>query len=133
MAINLFLHNSYAYLSALSLLETVGKAAVIHPTGTGKSFIGFKLAEDHPNNKILWLTPSEYIVKTQLENLVKEGGAELGNITFITYVYKNRENDNRRLGSYDVYLYAWRNGKCCSQMRAIREYESASQKVRLKI
>ena len=85
MAIKLFEHNLEAYNAAVRMLDTTGKTAVIHPTGTGKSFIGFKLAEDNPDKHIIWLTPSEYIVKTQLENLKKEGGAELDNITFITY------------------------------------------------
>lgn len=41
MAISLFQHNADTYVSALNLLREPGKAAVIHPTGTGKSFIGF--------------------------------------------------------------------------------------------
>ena len=85
MAIELYKHNLDAYNAAVLMLEKNGRAAIVHPTGTGKSFIGFKLAEEHPNARVLWLTPSEYIVKTQLENLVKEGGAELSNITFVTY------------------------------------------------
>lgn len=85
MAIELYEHNMTAYRSAIKLMDVTGKAAVIHPTGTGKSFIGFKLAEDNPDKRILWLTPSEYIVKTQLENLRKEGGSDLTNISFVTY------------------------------------------------
>lgn len=69
--IDLFEHNRTAYDSAVSLLSETGKAAVIHPTGTGKSFIGFKLSEDHPDKVICWLSPSEYIFRTQLENLAK--------------------------------------------------------------
>ena len=83
--IKLFEHNKTAYDSAVQMLSETGKAAVIHPTGTGKSFIGFKLCEDNPDKKVLWLSPSEYIFKTQLENL-KETGAEVPeNITFMTY------------------------------------------------
>lgn len=85
MSIELFDHNMAAYKSAVSMMDRTGKAAVIHPTGTGKSFIGFKYAEEHPNSRILWLTPSDYIVKTQIENLKNEGGAELENVTFVTY------------------------------------------------
>lgn len=69
MGIYLFEHNQTAYESALSLLAETGKAAVIHPTGTGKSFIGFKLCEDNPNDTVCWLSPSEYIFKTQIQNL----------------------------------------------------------------
>lgn len=83
MAISLFEHNETAYNAALSMMEETGKAAIVHPTGTGKSFIGFKLCEDNPNKKICWLSPSEYIFKTQLENLAAvSSGYVPNNITF---------------------------------------------------
>ena len=44
MSVQLFPHNQIAYNSALEMLESCGKAAIVHPTGTGKSFIGFKLS-----------------------------------------------------------------------------------------
>ena len=69
MAMNLFEHNKTAYKAAVHMLDERGKAAVIHPTGTGKSFIGFKLCEDNPDKTICWLSPSRYIYQTQLENL----------------------------------------------------------------
>ena len=83
--IELFEHNRIAYESAVSMLAETGKAAVVHPTGTGKSFIGFKLCEDNPEKKVLWLAPSEYIFKTQLENLKATGADIPQNITFATY------------------------------------------------
>ena len=86
MGISLYPHNQAAYDSALSMLSETGKAAVIHPTGTGKSFIGFKLAEEHPTSHICWLSPSEYIYKTQVENLkAASGGYAPENISFLTY------------------------------------------------
>lgn len=86
MSIPLFLHNEEAYRKAASMLESCGKAAVIHPTGTGKSFIGFKLAEDHPESSIVWLSPSEYIFRTQKENLqAVSPDTKFDNIRFITY------------------------------------------------
>lgn len=86
MAINLYKHNEEAYNSALVMLNTKGKAAVIHPTGTGKSFIGFKLCENFPDKTVCWLSPSDYIFKTQLENLKKAShGYEPQNISFFTY------------------------------------------------
>lgn len=71
MSISLFEHNQTAYNAAVSMLAEVGKAAVVHPTGTGKSFIGFKLCEDNPDKTVCWLSPSAYIFQTQLENLKK--------------------------------------------------------------
>ena len=86
MSIELFEHNAKAYHDARFLLDTVGKAAVIHPTGTGKSFIAFKLCEDEKDKTVCWLSPSEYIFKTQIENLKRScGGYEPKNIKFYTY------------------------------------------------
>lgn len=44
MGIKLFEYNQTAYKAALNLMKQNGKAAVIHPTGTGKSFIGLNCA-----------------------------------------------------------------------------------------
>lgn len=86
MLITLYKHNQTAYKNALFLLKTEKKAAVIHPTGTGKSFIAFKLCEDNFDKKICWLSPSEYIFDTQLENLKRTtGGYAPQNISFFTY------------------------------------------------
>lgn len=85
MAITLFPHNQSAYASVCSMLADTGKAAVVHPTGTGKSFIAFKLCEDHPEKRVCWLSPSEYIFKTQQENLMACGAEIPQNITFYTY------------------------------------------------
>lgn len=86
MVLHLFEHNARAYQAAAAMLEQYGKAAVVHPTGTGKSYIAFKLIEDHPDAAFLWLSPSEYIFKTQLENLQKQApDFPLGNVRFSTY------------------------------------------------
>lgn len=84
--IELFEHNQKAYDAVVSMLSETSKAAVIHPTGSGKSFIGFKLCEDNPNKTICWLSPSDYIFKTQLENLAKvSSGYQPENVKFFTY------------------------------------------------
>lgn len=54
MSIHLFKHNQEAYNSVTAMLEREKMAAVIHPTGTGKSLIAFKLAEEHPSEKFLY-------------------------------------------------------------------------------
>lgn len=83
--IKLFEHNETAYISAIQMLTETGKAAVIHPIGTGKSFIAFKLCYDNADKKICWLSPGEYIFKTQCENLAAAGSAVPRNIAFFTY------------------------------------------------
>ena len=85
MSVKLFYHNQIAYNSALEMLESCGKAAIVHSTGTGKSFIGFKLCEGKKNNTICWSSPSEYIFRTQVENFKKADGEEPTNICFYTY------------------------------------------------
>lgn len=86
MAIELFSHNQVAYEAAVKMLSESRKAVIIHPTGTGKSFIGFKLCEEHPEKQICWLSPSEYIFQTQIENLkAAADGFIPKNIRFYTY------------------------------------------------
>lgn len=86
MGICLFAHNLKAYNRVVAMLDFVGKAAVIHPTGTGKSFIAFKLIEDNPGKYFLWISPSEYIFRTQCENLSREAPVlSLSNVRFLTY------------------------------------------------
>lgn len=58
--IELYDHNRTAYEKVEIMLAEEGMAAVIHPTGTGKSFIAFALVEAHPESRFLWLAPSEY-------------------------------------------------------------------------
>ena len=86
MALHLFAHNEKAYHAAVRMMEQYGKAAIVHPTGTGKSFIAFKLIEDNPEATVLWLSPSEYIFKTQLESLKRnDPDFPLANVHFYTY------------------------------------------------
>lgn len=84
--IKLYSHNKKAYDLAVNMLKDTKKAAIVHPTGTGKSFIAFKLCEDNPDKTICWLSPSEYIFSTQLENLYQAtNGYKPNNIVFFTY------------------------------------------------
>lgn len=85
MAGILYPHNEEAYRAAAVMMDEYGSAAVVHPTGTGKSFVGFQLCRDHPSSGVCWLSPSEYIFRTQLENWRAAGGGELPNIRFFTY------------------------------------------------
>ena len=86
MALRLFAHNEKAYYAAIRMMEQYGKAAIIHPTGTGKSYIAFQLIEDNPEKVVIWLSPSEYIFKTQLESLKKnDPDFPLANVHFYTY------------------------------------------------
>ena len=86
VSLQLFEHNEKAYRAAVQMMEECGKAAIVHPTGTGKSYIAFKLIEEHPADTIFWLSPSEYIFKTQIENLKRQApDISLANVHFYTY------------------------------------------------
>ena len=54
MAITLFRHNQEAYRAVRTLLEKENRAAVVHPTGTGKSMVAFAMAalKDEKINKV---------------------------------------------------------------------------------
>ena len=84
VALCLFEHNEKAYHAAVRMMEQYGKAAIVHPTGTGKSYIAFKLIEDNPEKVVIWLSPSEYIFKTQLESLKRnDPDFPLANVHFL--------------------------------------------------
>lgn len=117
MRINLYEHNQKAYENALALLQTAKKAAVIHPTGTGKSFIAFKLCEDNPDKTICWLSPSEYIFDTQLENLKRTtGGYVPENIRFITYVKLMNMSESEITGIKPNYIILDEFHRCGAEM-----------------
>lgn len=83
--IDLFEHNKEAYEKAEKMLEEEGKAAIIHPTGTGKSFIAYALIERHPDEQFVWLAPTEYIYKLQMEKLWQKQHVKFKNVIFHTY------------------------------------------------
>lgn len=86
MALRLFEHNEKAYHAAVRMMEQYGKDAIVHLTGTGKSYVAFKLIEDNPEKVVIWLSPSEYIFKTQLESLKRnDPDFPLANVHFYTY------------------------------------------------
>ena len=86
VVLGLFEHNEKAYHTAVRMMEQYGKATIVHPTGTGKSYIAFKLIEDNPEKVVIWLSPSEYIFKTQLESLKRnDPDFSLVNVHFYTY------------------------------------------------
>ena len=55
MPISLNKINAAAYENAAAALEQTGKAAIAHPTGTGKSCIAWQLVRDHPQASFIWL------------------------------------------------------------------------------
>ncbi len=83
--IELYPHNQRAYDALCAMLDERGKACLVQPCGTGKAMIGFHYTEDHPRERVLWLSPSDYIFSEQNANLKREGGAPLSNVEQMTY------------------------------------------------
>ena len=112
----LFKHNKIAYEAVLQMLEYEDRVAVVHPTGTGKSFIGFQLCVDHPLTKICWLSPSEYIFNTQIENFISAGGDELKNVEFYTYAKLMLMSDIELLKIQPQYIILDEFHRCGAEM-----------------
>ena len=58
MPISLKPHNIETYQKVIEKFKESNRTAVIHPTGTGKSYIAIKLIEDNPDKKAIYLAPS---------------------------------------------------------------------------
>ena len=114
--IGLYAHNRAAYEAAAAMLDETGKAAVIHPTGTGKSFIAFKLCEDHPDKTVCWLSPSEYIFQTQRENLAATGVPVPQNICFYTYAKLMKMSEAELSGLHADYVILDEFHRCGAEM-----------------
>lgn len=116
MAVTLFSHNEKAYRNALKMLSEKGKAAIVHPTGMGKSFIGFKLCEEHPDKTVCWLSPSECIFKTQLENLAAvSDGYQPPNVNFFTYARLMNLSDEEMKAVQPDYIVLGEFHRCGAQ------------------
>lgn len=70
--LELYPHNEKAYRKLLDMLSGTRRACIIHPTGTGKAFIAYRYAFDHPNERILWMSPSTYIEQEQEASIRRE-------------------------------------------------------------
>ena len=69
--IELYPHNKQAYENVLKKFETSNKTCVIHPTGTGKTFISLKWLYDNKDKKCLFLTSSNIIIDQLIEYIEK--------------------------------------------------------------
>lgn len=104
--LELYPHNQEAYEALASMLESEQRACVVHPTGTGKSFIAAKLVEDNPGKRFLWLSPSDYIAGEIALNFRRaEPGIDLSNVEFMTYALAMaRARNGEECGVFDVVI-----------------------------
>ena len=75
--------NEAAFQKAVQSLETLNRAAVFHPTGTGKSCIAWKVVEAHPQTTFFWLVAgAQRLALRQAELARYNGGTLPGNVRF---------------------------------------------------
>lgn len=75
--------NEAAFQKAVQSLETLNRAAVFHPTGTGKSCIAWNVVEAHPQTTFFWLVAgAQRLALRQAELTRYNGGTLPGNVRF---------------------------------------------------
>lgn len=75
--------NEAAFQKAVQSLETLNRAAVFHPTGTGKSCIAWKVVEAHSQTTFFWLVAgAQRLALRQAELTRYNGGTLPGNVRF---------------------------------------------------
>lgn len=95
--LELYPHNEKAYRKLLDMLSETRRACIIHPTGTGKAFIAYRYAFDHPKERILWMSPSTYIEQEQEASIRRE---------LPNYEFKNIERKRETLISMPIRLFS---------------------------
>ena len=73
MGIELYKHNKEAYDKIEKMFESEDKVAIVHATGTGKSFISLKWLYENRDKRCLFLAPT-YEIIDQLEQHIKSQG-----------------------------------------------------------
>lgn len=75
--------NEAAFQKAVQSLEILNRAAVFHPTGTGKSCIAWKVVEAHPQTTFFWLVAGAQRLALRRAELTRYNGGTLpGNVRF---------------------------------------------------
>ena len=86
MSVVLKPHNKEAYDNVLEMHKKSNKAAVVHPTGTGKSYIGIKLIEDNQDGQVIYLAPYNLILyQLKINIMANNEGKMFKNVKRMTY------------------------------------------------
>lgn len=89
MAVELYKHNAYAYEQIEEKLKTSNRTCVIHPTGSGKSFIAIKWLYENRNKKCLFLTSQKPIID-QIIRHIESCGLTLNDFPYLKFdLYQN--------------------------------------------
>ena len=86
--IELYDHNQEAYEKTINMLDKEKRCCIIHPTGTGKSYIALKWLYENKDKKSLFVTSSLSIIDN-IEWTIRENNLDLEkdfpNLEIITY------------------------------------------------
>ena len=101
--IELYKHNKIAYEKIQKHLETSNRTCVIHPTGSGKSFLSLKFLFDNRNKKCLFMCPTDAIVDQVKRHIEDEGLTleDFPNLDFCLYASANKVSKNQ----YDAIVF----------------------------
>ena len=93
MSIVLYKHNAYAYNQVEERLKTSNRTCVIHPTGSGKSFIAIKWLYENRDKKCLFLTSQKPIID-QIIRYIENCGMTLVDFPNLSFeLYSNVSED----------------------------------------
>ena len=90
-------HQNEAYKAVVKKFEEKGKAAVIFPTGCGKSFVALEYILKHPDERVLFLAPRRAIANQMYEYIVRYIGGDTRPIEEIQKEYGTGNNPSESL------------------------------------
>ena len=90
-------HQNEAYQAVIKKFEEKGKAAVIFPTGCGKSFVALEYILKHPDERVLFLAPRRAIANQMYEYIVRYIGGDTRYIEEIQKEYGTGNNPSESL------------------------------------
>ena len=90
-------HQDEAYKAVVKKFEEKGKAAVIFPTGCGKSFVALEYILKHPDERVLFLAPRRAIANQMYEYIVRYIGGDTRFIEEIQKEYGTGNNPSESL------------------------------------
>ena len=90
-------HQNEAYQAVIKKFEEKGKAAVIFPTGCGKSFVALEYILQHPDERVLFLSPRRAIANQMYEYIVRYIGGDTRSIEEIQKEYGTGNNPSESL------------------------------------
>ena len=90
-------HQNEAYQAVIKKFEEKGKAAVIFPTGCGKSFVALEYILKHPDERVLFLAPRRAIANQMYEYIVRYIGGDTRPIEEIQKEYGTGNNPGESL------------------------------------